>query len=64
MKGNPAYDAILTLCECEGFAQVLQTATLQWYERDPRRAARASDLVSVALGTARRYHRRVRRQIK
>lgn len=64
MRGNPAYDAILSLCRREGFAQVLQTATTQWFEREPRKAARAVALVELALETARWASRRLRRRRK
>lgn len=60
MKGNLSYDAILSLCESEGFVQVLQTATMQWFEREPRKAARAATMVERALAEARR--RRVLRR--
>lgn len=64
MKGNPAWDAILSLCEREGFAQVLQTATLQWFEHEPRKAASSVALVGVALEAARQNRRhRTRRRV-
>lgn len=48
---------LLEVCERVGFAQVLQLATMRWYERDPKAAVHATELVRVALDHARATRR-------
>lgn len=53
---------LLEVCERSGFAQVLQLATIRWYERDPRAAAGSVELVRVALDHARAARRKAGRK--